>query len=159
MKKIALVLSAIALMLASCGDGTLSVSEYNQKATALYNPLDARYSQLGDKLLSDGNTPADDAATLSAVTKSTDSVRMELGKLKPCKDAQAMHQSLLAVVDFEKTRILPAMNKVMLLRDKPEELGKMVNELNTLQTETQKLVDKMTTEQQAMAAKAGTSLH
>lgn len=159
MKKAIIVLGAFTILITSCGDGTLSVSSYNEKAISLYNPLDARLSNLGEKMMSSGTTPAQATEMLNAAVKSTDSVRTELAKLKPCKEAMAMHTSLMALVDFEKSKMLPALGKVAVLRDKPEELNKMISELNALQSETQVLVTKMTSDQQAMALKSGNKLH
>jgi len=159
MKKAILALSATTIFLTSCGDGTLSVSEYNAQAIGLYNPLDTRLSNLGEKMMAEGTKPAQANEMLQAAIKTTDSVQKELSKLKPCKEAQQMHASLMALVDFEKSKMLPVLGKVAAIQDNPVELNKMIAELNTLQNETTVLVNKMNSDQQAMATKSGSTLH
>jgi|GEM_PF-4003242 len=156
MKKIILSFGIAAFMLASCGDGTMSVTDYNQKAISIYNPLQMRMNSLSNSM---GSNKADMTTVVEATAKSIDSARTEIAKLKPNKDAQEMHNSLIALLDYEKDKMIPAVKKLISKMDNPAELLAAAEEVKKITEESTVLEQKMTTAQAAMAAKAGASLH
>lgn len=138
------------ILLAACSDGALSVSEYNEKAMNLYNPLDTHLGDVMEHITANEGAKEPEIKALKGVAGSIDSVRAELVKLKVPQNAMPMHQALMQFINYEKDTLVPLLAKVIESKYSEDAVAKMYDESDKAGKRTKVLSEAVESEQKKL---------
>jgi len=158
MKKVFFALTLAVIMFASCGDGTLSLTSYNQRAIAIFNAASEKMATEREIVFEHELSKEETAKLLEGLETSIDDAIAKTSKLKYPEDAKAFHESILNLYQFEKETIMPLLKKTQEFEPESEEWYSTWREFDRQTRKVDGMLSEMDKLQKELAAKAGAKL-
>ncbi len=158
MKKTIFTLALAALFLISCGDGKLSLSQYNEKAVTAFNFFDEKIATDLETIFDHELATEEAQKVFNGLNTSLDSCVKVTEALAYPDDAKAFHESILMVYAFEKDSILPLLGQTINLAPESDEWYDVWNTIDDRTERLDVLHDAMNDLQIELAKKANMEL-
>ena len=158
MKKVFFVLTLAVIMFSSCGGGTLSLSSYNERAIAIFNPASEKWVTEREIVFEHELSKEETAKLIEGLSTSLDDAIEKTSKLKYPEDAKAFHESILNLYQFQKETLMPLLEKTQEFEPESSEWYAVWREFDKETGKVEKMLREMEKLQKELAAKAGVKL-
>ncbi|MDR2936502.1 MAG: hypothetical protein LBU80_04070 [Rikenellaceae bacterium] len=157
MKKATLIL-ALAALTVSCGDGKLTLSQYNEKAVTAFNYFDEKIAADLETIFDNEMSTEEAQQILNGLTAALDSCTKVTVALAYPDDAKAFHESIMTVYAYDRDSLLPLLTRTIQVAPESDEWYDLWNQVDDRIERLDVLHDAMNDLQQELADKAGMEL-
>jgi len=158
MKKVFFALTLAVIMFNSCGDGTLSLASYNQRAIAVFNAASEKWVTEREIVYEHKLSKEETAKLLEGLSTSLDEAIEKTSKLKYPEDAKDFHEAILNLYQFQKETLMPLLEKSQEFEPDSKEWYATWREFDKETGKVDKMLREMEKLQKELAEKAGVKL-
>ena len=164
MKKVKLffLFGVLAVTLYSCSQ--MNAQKYNDAVTGLYKNYTDKLTKDIEEVLNENTTKENSNVTIKHIETLTDSCLGVMNGLKPMEEAKQFHEKVIAVFNGVKSSFIPDAKKLIALKGagnvaaNVDEYNKLIEHINTTQTQLEKLESEAIKAQEDFAKKLGREL-
>ncbi len=160
MRKVFFTLGLIALILTSCGggNGTLSLSSYNEKAISIFNAASEKMHTEREVIFEHKLSKEENAKLLEGMNTSLDEAIAKTNELKYPEDAKTFHESIINLYKFQKETIMPLLTKTQEFEPESEEWYAVWRQFDKETEKVDGMLNDMGKLQEELAKKANATL-